>query len=370
MATIYNVFVFSAANLLDGAGRPAMGVADNNGLLLGKPPYIHGGGGVQRVPILEADTGAPPGNSAGQFDDGTDAQQYLTEPLTLEYRSDRGLVLKRSFPPKTVVQSEFIIVLDSGYRITGLRLTDPTNGQLYTAGYVLIRPDGRLVTEPGAIKLGTPVRNASDGTQPWSAVACFAPATRIRVPGGWAQAGALRPGDRVETLDRGPMPVEWAGRFVVPRGGEGPGLHPADPVDIPAGVLGAQRRLRLSPQHRVLLRHPLAEILTGSPEGLAAAVHLAGQGGIARRPSPGPVHYAHFRLAAHALVEADGVWCETLWGETDLRLDLGAYLGSDPLPPFRAEPLVRPALRRAEAALVLDAILRAGRMAGMGAAVA
>lgn len=351
MSAVYTVHAFSASNLFNAGGGLAINVADNNGVLLGNPPFLHAGGPVQRIRIREEDTDRPPGNSAGYFDDGTDARQFLDAPVTLGFRDASGREATHTFPAGSVVQSEFIIAFSSGYRLTGLRLTDPATGRLFTAGYALVRPDGRLVTEAGRLDLGRPQRNATDGTQPWSAIACFAPRTLIRVPGGRMAAADLRPGDLVETLDAGPMPVEWSGRFVVPAGR-------ADPVAIPPGCLGARRLLLLSPQHRVLLRHPSAEMLAGSAEGLAAAVHLSGLGGVARRAAAAPVHYVHFRLPAHALVEAEGVWCETLWGGADLRLDLGAPLGSDPLPPLRPEPLVRPLLHRAEAALVFRAILR------------
>lgn len=134
---------------------------------------------------------------------------------------------------------------------------------------------------------------------------CFAATTRIDTPHGRVRVGALRPGDLVQTIDRGAQPVRqiWRRRSI--------GRGRAAPVQIDCGALGATASLRLSPQHAVLLRLPRAELLFGAAEVLVPAGALVGLAGVRWAPCAG-ITYVHLLLDHHALVLAEGVICETL----------------------------------------------------------
>ena len=114
---------------------------------------------------------------------------------------------------------------------------------------------------------------------------------------------ALRPGDRVLTLDDGLCAVTWVGHW------RSPGLAARAPVRIAAGVLGNDRPLVLAPGHRVLVRPgagPLAE-----QEVLLAAAALAGLPGITRLPEARSDWFAPV-LAQHAVIFAENARIESL----------------------------------------------------------
>jgi hypothetical protein len=105
-------------------------------------------------------------------------------------------------------------------------------------------------------------------------VACFTADTQIAVPGGQVVVAHLQVGDLVSTQDHGPQALRWLGcRSVPARGADAP-------VEISAGTFGAHGKLRLSPNHRVLIEGVRAALLFGEAEVLRlfpalAADHLA-----------------------------------------------------------------------------------------------
>ncbi|WP_347311830.1 Hint domain-containing protein [Defluviimonas sp. SAOS-178_SWC] len=140
--------------------------------------------------------------------------------------------------------------------------------------------------------------------QPWPVPPCFVAGTLIAVPGGERPAEEIAPGDLVETLDHGPQVVRWAGRRRVS------GFGRVAPIRIAAGVLGNDRTLLVSPQHRMLVRGGQAELLFGEPEVLVAAKHLVGVPGIAEVPVA-QVEYVHLMFDRHEIVFAEGAPSES-----------------------------------------------------------
>ncbi|NGM46658.1 hypothetical protein G5B31_14045 [Rhodobacter sp. SGA-6-6] len=143
-------------------------------------------------------------------------------------------------------------------------------------------------------------------------IPCFTPGTRILTERGERRVEALRVGDLVATRDGGMQRVAWVGRkrlslahLVV-----NPALRP---VLIPAGAFGPglpARDMRVSPQHRLLLEGPRAEMLFGEPEVLVAALHLCGRMGIRQELSPG-IDYIHVMFEQHQILCSDGIWSES-----------------------------------------------------------
>jgi hypothetical protein len=154
-----------------------------------------------------------------------------------------------------------------------------------------------------------------------SLVACFTPGALVLTDQGEVPVEDLQPGDLVLTRDNGYQPIRWTGRrdlshaelIVEPR---------FNPVCIAQGALGAGlpvRDMRVSPQHRMLITGPRAELLFGENEVLVAAKHLVGLPGIEQRLSRG-VSYIHVLFDQHEIVRADGAWSES-FQPGDLTMD-------------------------------------------------
>ena len=145
-------------------------------------------------------------------------------------------------------------------------------------------------------------------------VVCFATGSMIETTAGPRRVETLRTGDRVRTRDNGFQPLRWIG---------GRELSAADlatapnllPVHIAAGALGPgcpAHDLTVSPQHRMLLRSPIAARVASSAEVLVAAVQLVGMPGITRGEGA-PVGYWHMMFDAHEIVFANGAESESLY---------------------------------------------------------
>ncbi len=137
-------------------------------------------------------------------------------------------------------------------------------------------------------------------------VICFAAGTLIETPDGPRYIESLREGDTVNTLDAGAQPIRWIGNVRVP----GNGVN--TPVRIKRGALGNIRDLRVSPNHKMLLRGSRAELMFGEDEVFVAAKHLVNGTTIFPEPCP-VVEYWHFLCDAHHVVFAEGCPAETLY---------------------------------------------------------
>lgn len=126
----------------------------------------------------------------------------------------------------------------------------------------------------------------------------------------------LRLDDRVMTRDHGLQPVRWVGSSTVmyddalaadidqPRNG---------PVRIRAGMCGSDPEagnLILSPGQRLLVRHPLNELIFAAGEVMATACDLTHIDGIDQAPrSVG--RWTHVLLDHHDLIQVNGLWMES-----------------------------------------------------------
>lgn len=135
-------------------------------------------------------------------------------------------------------------------------------------------------------------------------VPCFVAGTRIRTPAGEVAVERLQPGDLVLTHDHGPQPLRWVGRRRVPAEGA------LAPVHIRAGTFGPHRALKLSPQHRVLVRDGRAELLFGEAEVLVKAKDLV-NGRSVDRIEGGEVDYVHLLFDRHEVVYSEGLATES-----------------------------------------------------------
>ncbi|MBY8976670.1 Hint domain-containing protein [Rhodobacteraceae bacterium NNCM2] len=133
---------------------------------------------------------------------------------------------------------------------------------------------------------------------------CLTRGTMVLCPEGERPVEALRVGDLVMTMDRGPQPIRWIGsRSVV-------GLGKMAPVFIPAGALGNTRDMRVSQQHRMMISHWRSDLMFGTPEVLAPARSLAGAADIRLSPC-NSVEYFHLFFDRHEIIFAEGCPTET-----------------------------------------------------------
>ena len=191
------------------------------------------------------------------------------------------------------------VTLSNGHQITLL-----ANGQLQ------ITPPAGLtgLTDPVVVNFSYTAEN-QDGISDSAFVSvttvpCFTAGTLIRTARGEVAVEELAIGDMVETRDRGLRPLRWIGQRTVAA------LGRFAPVVIEAGTFGHHRRLVVSPQHRVLLTHWMAELMFGEDEVLVAAKDLVNDCSV-RILEGGEVTYVHLLFDAHEIIFAEGLATES-----------------------------------------------------------
>jgi hypothetical protein len=146
--------------------------------------------------------------------------------------------------------------------------------------------------------------NTATGIVTVNQVPCFVAGTRILTARGEVPVETLVPGDLVMTLDEGVQPLRWIGRRTVLATGV------LAPVRLNAGTFGRHRTLWLSPQHRILIRDPRAELLFGEAEVLVAAQDLVNGMSVVRVPG-GEVTYVHLLFDRHHVISSEGLATES-----------------------------------------------------------
>ena len=182
-------------------------------------------------------------------------------------------------------------------------------------------------------------------------VPCFLAGTLIDTPSGPVPVERLKAGDLVTTMDHGPQPLRWAGSSTAfGRGAQAP-------VRLCLENGGGGRDLWVSPNHRVLLRSPLAELHFGSCDVLVPAKGLIGHPSVCKTPLR-QAQYVHLLFDRHEVVFSDGIATESLFAGSmaldalgaDARAELREVLPEDRL---REVPLCRTALTLSEARCLL-----------------
>lgn len=210
--------------------------------------------------------------------------------------------------------------------------------------FVSNSPNGVAIARnsDGEFEHATPTPGSSN-------VVCFTTGTLIATSRGDMLVQWLRPGDEVITCDRGLQPLRAVRRMA--QGDGGPTIL------FPAGTVGNDRPIRVSPAHRMLVRQPLAELLAGSAEALVPARHFLGHAGI--RHCALPHTYIHLLFDHHEILRANGAQTESLFmGDLarDKTLSPQSWRLQDglKLSDFAHGRTVRPVLKSFEAQLVLS----------------
>ncbi len=135
-------------------------------------------------------------------------------------------------------------------------------------------------------------------------VACFVRGTLIATRRGAVPIEELKAGDEVITMDHGFQKIRWIGSTTVPADGK------FAPVVIRRGAMGNERDLRVSPQHRMLVRGWHVELMFGKPEALVPAKALINDETVFQLEG-GNVDYFHMMFDRHELVYAEGIPSES-----------------------------------------------------------
>ncbi len=203
--------------------------------------------------------------------------------------------------------------------------------------------------------------NSAVGIVEATSVPCFVAGTRLTTDAGQTPVEALQIGDLVMTRDQGLQPVRWVGQRTVAAQGN------LAPIHILAQTLSdydGHGDLLVSPQHRILLRDGLAEMLFGASEVLVAAKDLVNDHSV-RRKTGGQVTYVHVMFDNHQLVDSEGILTESFLPgpqtsrqfSPDVLSELREIFPElDPLTGKGYGPAARPSLRKHEAKLLCAAI--------------
>jgi hypothetical protein len=251
------------------------------------------------------------------------------------------------------------------------------NGQAVVAGSTITLATGESVTlnadgtltfqndaDLGAVNFTYSISdgiNSDTGFVNVASIPCFVSGTRILTPRGEVTVESLQPGDLVMTRDAGAQRLRWIGGRTVSASGD------FAPILIRAGTFGAHRNLLVSPQHRVLIRDYLAELLFGEAEVLVAAKDLVNGHSVVQKAG-GFVTYIHLMFDRHQVVFSEGLETESflpgpqtnsIFDKPVLDEICALFPELDPETGEGYSPAARRILRHYEARLLSPALARA-----------
>ncbi|SDO04762.1 Hint domain-containing protein [Lutimaribacter pacificus] len=239
------------------------------------------GGSVQTVLVAETD-------SATLYPDGTTDIDVLDNDVN----NTGGSLTVTHINGQPVVTGS-TVTLNSGQQVT-------LNGD----GTLTVIGDGDTETVNFTYTVESSTGQTDTGFVTVDSIPCFVAGTLIRTPTGDVPVDWLQPGDPVMTRDEGPQPLRWIGRRKVAA------IGAFAPICIRAGTFGPHHELWVSPEHRILIRDSLAELLFGEAEVLVAAKHLVNDATV-RRIETGEVEYFHLMFDRHQVVFSEGLETES-----------------------------------------------------------
>lgn len=136
---------------------------------------------------------------------------------------------------------------------------------------------------------------------------CFCAGTSIETQSGPVAVQDLSIGDMVITKDHGAQPIRWIGS------NKRPAVDNIAPIWIKKGALGNTRDLRVSPQHRMLVRGKRVQEMCGKGAVLVPAKALVDGQDIIVDLSEPTVDYFHIAFDQHEIIYAEGIPSESLY---------------------------------------------------------
>ena len=241
------------------------------------------GNSVQTALIAEDDTIAVEGTNAQEFDLLANDSSTGGGSLTI-----------------TEINGQPVVVGDTVTLSTGETIT------LTTTGIVTVVSDGDVGSNTFSYTVEDDLGNTDTAFVNVTTTApCFTAGTLIDTPDGAVAIELLNPGDLVQTLDHGPQPVRWVGTSRRMATG-------ADaPIAFAKGALGDHDALELSPNHRVLVASPLAELMFENCEVLVLAKTLINGTSITRRDDGQMLTYVHLLFDRHEIITGNGLQSES-----------------------------------------------------------
>ncbi len=316
--------LFVPAGGQTGLNNPAAGVFGE----IGGATYAFVGGGDEDVVIFRID---PDAASDGTFDLTLVGQvdDYVNDISALQFLPGQN--------------GEYFLAVggeQSGLKFAEIQINSGTGVvTLDTANDVTIADAGGAGAELAdsedlAFHKGVLVSASDDdeGVAVFTTAAiCVCAGTRIAPPGGEALIEDLRSGDLVLTQDAGAQPIRWVGCQRVKLSNMFPSDH-LRAVCLQPGALGPglpSTPLRVSRQHRLVVRSVIAKRMCGSAEVLVPAKDLVGLPGVTLGRDEETIRYYHLLLDQHHIVFANQTPAETLFlGEETVEI-LGSSLPQD-----------------------------------------
>jgi len=230
---------------------------------------------------------------------GRESAKARLRRLQNELPEDEPLMADRSFVVTNGAQSYTVTVIEVG------RETRPL--LMFLDGYPPRDSDFWVVHHNLENMQGNVTGPASGG------VICFTPGTTIKTPSGVRLIEESREGDRVQTKDNGAQEILWVGsrRMTGARLFAMPKLRP---IRIRAGALAIERpdeELLVSPEHRMLVKGRIAQMLFNTDEVLVAAKDLVNGRNIVVDSLVKEVTYIHLMLPDHQVMWANNLETES-----------------------------------------------------------
>lgn len=173
-----------------------------------------------------------------------------------------------------------------------------------------------FVPAPGsAFTVGATLGSYQSHTTGWAyaSVICFAAGTLIETPNGVRCVETLEPEEAVTLAGGGSARLRL--NLLSPVSAAQMARHDTlAPVVVSAGALGdglPQRDLRVSRQHRLMVRSAIAERMFGARDVLVAAIRLNQLPGVYIEQNAGALNYHHLVFDHHQVVLAEGAPAES-----------------------------------------------------------
>ncbi|MEW2914355.1 choice-of-anchor L domain-containing protein [Leisingera sp. JC11] len=187
------------------------------------------------------------------------------------------------------------VTLTTGQQITlnaDGTLTVVTDGDLETVYFNYTADNGLGNSDTGLVQIN-------------QTVPCFLRGTLIRTPDGEIPVEDLRPGMEVLTYDNGPQVLQWTGSRRTSC------TPDTAPIRFAAGSCGNSRDLYVSPQHRMLVDGPPAQLLFGEDEVLVKAKDLVNDKTVRPALDMPQAEYFHLLFGSHQILWANGALSES-----------------------------------------------------------